>query len=890
MADLLRPKDLKQIASDAEMAKMDEERELQKEEAAAASRSCARRSCEREVHPEAIDRINSGRAHRRRAAGTISPGRDVSVHLLQDGGRRINIADPEWPSTLRASPRMPTSSSKRSCARSDTSCHAEIISFPGGMPGEVGAVPEVVRASAHVRAEGADRHDQEGRGSLSCGEHDKYERLIAAAKRCRRLRQPSPILAMRPRLRGAAGGRRAGMIVPILVGPKDKIQDVARSSRSEHRRLRDRRRSATARRRPKGGRARAQGQGRAADEGKPAFRRAAGGGDAKRETGLRTGRRISHVFVMDVPTHPETLFITDAAVNIAPDLMAKRDIIQNAIDLYAALGLGTPKVAILSAVETVTPSIPSTIEAAALCKMADRGQITGGELDGPLAFDNAISPEAARIKGIKSPVAGQAQILVVPDLEAGNMLAKNLTFLSQRRCRRHRARRPRADHPDIAGRQRADAHGVVRRGDAAGAQQQSQRACSGLSHDRKPSSWSMPAARASSFSCSRLLRATGSSGASRDRSRASARAPACSPRIGRGGLLVDQTWPADGSGTACRRRSTRSSTSCAGRSAARCRLRSATASCTAAPTTARRSSSDDAVLKRLERLPRSRRCTSPTTWLQSGRSCSGSRSCCRSPASIPPFIAAIRRLPTASRFPSRSMREGVRRYGFHGLSYEYIAERLADESRPKLPTAAWSLRISAAAPPCARSSAGKSVESTMGFTALDGLPMGTRPGQLDPGVVLYLMSEKGMSAKEIERLLYNECGLKGLSGISNDVRELLASADPRGEAGARIFRLPHRALRRDARRRHGRHRRLRVHGRASERTRRPSARRCCGGSRGSASSWIRQANAKGEPADLAQAVARRLLRHSDRRGADDRRHTLARPARAHERSSEEKRA
>ena len=155
------------------------------------------------------------------------------------------------------------------------------------------------------------------------------------------------------------------------------------------------------------------------------------GAVTKRETGLRTARRISHVFVMDVPNHPQTLFITDAAVNIAPDLLAKRDIIQNAIDLYAGLGLGTPKVAILSAVETVNPSIPSTIEAAALCKMAERGQITGGELDGPLAFDNAISPEAARIKGIKSAVAGQAQILVVPDLEAGNMLAKNLTFLSR---------------------------------------------------------------------------------------------------------------------------------------------------------------------------------------------------------------------------------------------------------------------------------------------------------------------------------------------------------------------------------------------------------------------------------------------------------------------------
>jgi phosphate acetyltransferase len=147
---------------------------------------------------------------------------------------------------------------------------------------------------------------------------------------------------------------------------------------------------------------------------------------------LRTNRRISHVFVMDVPNHADTLFITDAAINIFPDLDAKRDIVQNAIDLFIEIGLGShPRVALLSAVETVTTKIPSTIEAAALCKMADRGQITGGILDGPLAFDNAIDPEAAAIKGIKSPVAGRAQILVVPDLEAGNMLAKNLTFLSK---------------------------------------------------------------------------------------------------------------------------------------------------------------------------------------------------------------------------------------------------------------------------------------------------------------------------------------------------------------------------------------------------------------------------------------------------------------------------
>jgi phosphate acetyltransferase len=134
---------------------------------------------------------------------------------------------------------------------------------------------------------------------------------------------------------------------------------------------------------------------------------------------------------MDVPGYAETLFITDAAINISPDLDAKRDIIQNAIDLFTDVGLGIPRVAILSAVETVTTKIPSTIEAAALCKMAERGQITGGILDGPLAFDNAIDLEAARIKSIKSEVAGRAQILVVPDLEAGNMLAKNLIFLTK---------------------------------------------------------------------------------------------------------------------------------------------------------------------------------------------------------------------------------------------------------------------------------------------------------------------------------------------------------------------------------------------------------------------------------------------------------------------------
>lgn len=259
--------------------------------------------------------------------------------------------------------------------------------------------------------------------------HEKYERLIAATKHLEPLATAVAHPCDETSLRGALEAAEAGIISPILVGARERISGLAKSHQLDIAGVEiiDVPHSQAAAEKAveivRAGQAELLMKGSLhSDE--------LLGAVTKRETGLRTGRRISHVFVMDVPTHPQTLFITDAAVNIAPDLLAKRDIIQNAIDLYAGLGFGTPKVAILSAVETVNPSIPSTIEAAALCKMAERGQITGGELDGPLAFDNAISPEAARIKGIASSVAGRAQLLVVPDLEAGNMLAKNLTFLS----------------------------------------------------------------------------------------------------------------------------------------------------------------------------------------------------------------------------------------------------------------------------------------------------------------------------------------------------------------------------------------------------------------------------------------------------------------------------
>ena len=258
----------------------------------------------------------------------------------------------------------------------------------------------------------------------------KYERLIARARDAGAL----PTVVVHPcdetSLGGAVEAAAHGLIRPILVGPKEKIVSVA----AEHRlNIADSEIVEAAHSHDAAARGVAlirQGRGELLMKGSlhtdELLREV-----TARDTGLRTGRRISHVFIMDVPSYPEPLFITDAAVNIFPDLEAKHDIVQNAIDLFRGLGLGTPRVAILSAVETVTPKIPSTLEAAALCKMADRGQIEGGLLDGPLAFDNAIDPEAARIKGIRSEVAGRAQILVVPDLEAGNMLAKNLTFLAK---------------------------------------------------------------------------------------------------------------------------------------------------------------------------------------------------------------------------------------------------------------------------------------------------------------------------------------------------------------------------------------------------------------------------------------------------------------------------
>jgi len=257
----------------------------------------------------------------------------------------------------------------------------------------------------------------------------KYEALL---ERCKSL-PPIPTAVAHPceatALAGAVDAAKLGLIVPILVGPAAKIAATASDAKIDVSRYEivDAPHSVAAATRAvalvREGKAELLMKGSLhTDELMAAI--------VSREGGLRTGRRISHVFVMDVPTYHKVLIVTDGAINIAPTLEDKVDICQNAIDLARSLGLARPKVAILAAVETVTSKMPATIDAAALCKMAERGQITGALLDGPLAFDNAISKEAAATKGIRSEVAGDPDILLAPDLEAGNILAKQLSFLA----------------------------------------------------------------------------------------------------------------------------------------------------------------------------------------------------------------------------------------------------------------------------------------------------------------------------------------------------------------------------------------------------------------------------------------------------------------------------
>ncbi len=260
-------------------------------------------------------------------------------------------------------------------------------------------------------------------------QHEKYDRLIARCSALAPVRTAVVYPCDESSLRGALEAADMGLLTPILIGPARKIEAVAAQCKLDIRGYElvdvpdSEAAASTAVQLAREGKVELLMKGSLhTDELMAAVVRSA--------TGLRTKRRISHAFIMDVPALDRVLIVTDAAINIFPTLEDKMHIIQNAIDLSHALGLATPKVAILSAMETINPNVPSTIEAGALCKMADRRQITGGILDGPLALDNAIDLNAARIKMIDSPVAGNADILVVPDLEAGNMLAKSLSFMA----------------------------------------------------------------------------------------------------------------------------------------------------------------------------------------------------------------------------------------------------------------------------------------------------------------------------------------------------------------------------------------------------------------------------------------------------------------------------
>lgn len=613
---------------------------------------------------------------------------------------------------------------------------------------------------------------------MSATRHNHYERLIAHARTLPAL----PCAVAHPcdetSLGAALQAMQLGLLTPILVGPQQKIRDVAERCGLD--------------------------LGGAAIVDAPHSHAAAAaavqlvrGGQASllmkgslhtdelmhevvaRDTGLRTERRISHVFIMDVPTYPEPLFITDAAINIFPDLETKADIVRNAIALHLGLGLGEPRVAILSAVEQVMPSIPSTLEAAALCKMADRGQIQGGILDGPLALDNAISPEAAQVKGIVSPVAGRAQVLVVPDLEAGNMLAKNLSFLAN-----------------------AQAAGIVlgarvpivltSRADSAQTRLASCAVATLYAHHlARATPWpdATPTEYATMSDNLLVINAGSSSlkfylyeiaegdelrptlggqldgiGGSRPHLRIRAQdghtllerdvAPTHAADVP-GAQEVLGTWLSGhlgGAPCAIGHRVVHGGTQYD------------------APVLV-----DDDVLAQLDDL-------TPLAPLHQPNNLAPIRVIRERRPNIPQvacFDTAFHRThsPLADRYalPEHLYQEGVRRYGFHGLSYEYIAR-----SRRALPEIAGGKIVAAhlgnGVSACTMVD-GRSVDSTMGFTALEGLPMGTRPGRLDPGVVLWMM-ERGMSHDDIEHLLYHDCGLKGLSGIGNDVRELLASDAP----------------------------------------------------------------------------------------------------------------
>ena len=540
--------------------------------------------------------------------------------------------------------------------------------------------------------------------TASVQRHDSYRLLLDHADKI----PPIPCAVAHPcdesSLRGAIEAAAAKLMIPILVGPAAKIRGVAQQFGLEIGQLElvdmphSHAAAAKAVELVRAGKAELLMKGSLHTDELMAE-------VVAKETGLRTGRRISHVFIMDVPTYPFPLFITDAAINILPDLATKVDIVQNAIDLHLGLGLGEPRVAILSAVETVNPKMPSTLDAAALCKMADRGQIKGGILDGPLALDNAISPEAARIKGIVSPVAGQAQILVVPDLEAGNMLAKNLSFMANADAAGIVLGRPGADHPDQPGRQCPHPDGVLRGGGAlcpcAARGRHGSRGMTGVVETLLVVNAGSSSIKFQLFD---LIGGDRLQLAFKGQLEGIGTRPHLAAKDAGGTVLIDETYPPDQAARLATRRWAGSRRGWSGGLAA-CHVRSATGSCMVGRISQHRPWWTTRCWTASSSSCRWPRCTSRTIWRRSGRSAPAIRISPRSPASIPRSTATIPRSPTGS----RSRMPGTRR-GSAGTAFTACPTSTSPagcrRSTRSWRKAGWRPAILAPAPRCAPSMPG----------------------------------------------------------------------------------------------------------------------------------------------------------------------------------------
>ena len=503
------------------------------------------------------------------------------------------------------------------------------------------------------------------------------------------------------------------------------------------------------------------------------------GAVVRRDTGLRTARRVSHCFVMDVPTYAETLIVTDAAVNIAPTMEDKVDIIQNAIDLAHALRFPEVRVAILSAMETVNPKVPSTVEAGALCKMADRGQITGAILDGPLALDNAISLESVAIKKIDSPVAGRANVLVVPDLEAGNMLAKSLSFLAGADAAGIVLGARGADHPHQPRRLGDDAARLVRRRGAGRASARRESAAQGgvltmadaiavLNAGSSSLKFSLFAAQRRRPRARRARPGRGPVHVAALRRQGRRRQGARREGVGR--RRRSSATPA---------RSTTSSRSCArglgatppgrrrpSRRARRARVRAAGAR--------RRGGAGGA------REVRAARAAAPAAQPRADPDAAGALAGAAAGRvlrhGVPPRRS--RRSRRRSRCRRRSPTAACAATASTACPTSTSPARCRGTTRAAARGQVVVLHLGNGASMCAIA-AGRSVASTMGFTAADGLPMGTRCGNLDPGVVLYLMDEL-----QHGRARHREADLPAV-GPARRVGHLQRHAHARGERRAR---------------------------------------------------------------------------------------------------------